>query len=56
MPSPDTTARRTPLQQAQEATELAQEAFANGDNVYGIAALSLASQLIELAKLLGHTE
>ena len=51
----ETTNRRTPLQQAQEATELARVAFANGDSVHGIAALSLASQLIQFAKALGQT-
>lgn len=43
---------RTLLEQATEATELAREAFALGDKVTGIAAISLAAQLVQLAKLL----
>ncbi len=55
MTAPETT-RRTPLQQAKEATDLAREAFATGDKVTGIAAITLAAQLIQLAKIWGHTE
>ncbi len=47
---------RTPLQQAKEATELARDAFASGHEAVGIAAVTLAAQLTQLAKLWGHTE
>lgn len=47
----DETTRRTPLQQAKEAADLAQDAFANGDLVTGIAAISLAGQLLQLARI-----
>lgn len=43
--------QRTPLQQAQEATDLARQAFASGDIVYGIAAITLAAQLVQLARI-----
>lgn len=42
---------RTPLQQADEAAALARQAFANGDLVAGIAAISLAAQLVQLARI-----
>jgi hypothetical protein len=45
------TTPRTPLQQASEATEIAREAFAAGDVVVGVAALSLAAQLLQLARI-----
>lgn len=41
------------LEQAQEATALAREAFATGNPVVGIAAVTLAAQLVQLARLLG---
>ena len=40
------------LDQAQEAAELAREAFAMGDLVTGIAAITLAAQLVQLARIL----
>lgn len=43
---------RTLLEQASEATDLAKQAFASGDKVTGIAAVVLATQLIQLAKIL----
>jgi hypothetical protein len=46
---PTPPARRTPLEQADEAIDLARAAFANGNPVYGIAMLRLAAQLIHLA-------
>ena len=49
------TTERTPLQQAKEASDLARDAFASGDLVTGAAALVLAGQLIQLAKLWGQT-
>ena len=39
------------LEQAKEASDLAEKAFAAGDIVTGIAAISLAAQLVQLAKL-----
>lgn len=39
------------LKQADAATEVAREAFAAGDTVTGIAAIQLAAQLVQLAKL-----
>ena len=39
------------LSQAREACNLAREAFASGDQVTGIAAISLAAQLVQLARL-----
>lgn len=45
------TAARTPLQQAEEATEISRSAFAAGDLVTGIAAAQLAAQLIQLARI-----
>jgi hypothetical protein len=42
---------RTILDQASEAAEVARTAFATGDNVTGIAAITLAAQLVQLAKL-----
>lgn len=41
---------KTILDQAEEAAELAQTAFATGDRVTGIAAIILAAQLLQLAK------
>ena len=43
--------RRTPLEQASEATEIARAAFEAGDLVTGIAAITLAAQLVQLAKI-----
>jgi hypothetical protein len=40
------------LDQAEEATGVAREAFASGDLVVGIAAIQLAAQLLQLARLL----
>lgn len=40
------------LQQAGETAELAARAFASGDLVAGIAAISLAAQLVQLARIL----
>lgn len=45
------TAGRTPIEQAAEATDLAEKAFAIGDRVTGIAAIQLAAQLVQLAKI-----
>lgn len=56
---PETTkvaGRLTPLPQAREATAIARNAFAAGDQVTGIAATVHAAQLVELAKIWGHTE
>ena len=39
------------LTQAEEACELAREAFAAGDLVVGIAAIQLAAQLLQLARI-----
>ena len=39
------------LKQSHTATEVAREAFAAGDFVTGIAAIQLAAQLIQLARL-----
>jgi hypothetical protein len=39
------------LSQAREACNLAREAFASGDQVTGIAAITLAAQLVQLARL-----
>ena len=39
------------LEQASEAAEVAREAFAAGDNVVGIAAIKLAAQLLQLARI-----
>ena len=39
------------LGQAREACNLAREAFAAGDQVTGIAAITLAAQLVQLARL-----
>jgi len=39
------------LQRAREAIDLATRAFADDDNVTGIAAVSMAAQLLQLAKL-----
>jgi hypothetical protein len=39
------------LTQAREATELARQAFAAGDLVAGIAAIQLAAQLVQLARI-----
>jgi hypothetical protein len=40
-----------PLAQAQEAADLARRAFDAGDLVTGIAALTLAAQLVQLARI-----
>jgi hypothetical protein len=42
----------TLLDQAQKAADLAREAFAAGDKVTAIAALTLAAQLVQLARIL----
>lgn len=47
---PQTTGR-TALQQAEEASELARKSFAVGDMVGGIAAITLAAQLVQLARI-----
>jgi hypothetical protein len=39
------------LSQAKEAAEIARQAFAAGDLVTGIAAITLAAQLVQLAKI-----
>ena len=39
------------LAKVDEACEVAQLAFAAGDNVTGIAAITLAAQLVQLAKI-----
>jgi hypothetical protein len=39
------------LQLAGEASDLAREAFATGDNEIGIAAIVLAAQLVQLARI-----
>ena len=39
------------LDQAEEAAALAKDAFATGDLVTGIAALQLAAQLVQLARI-----
>jgi len=41
------------LEQADEAAELAKQAFAAGDAVTGIAALQLSAELVQLAKIRG---
>lgn len=46
---------KTPLQQAEEATSIAREAFGYGDLVTGIAAITLAAQLVQLARLTAQT-
>ena len=50
MSQPETTGR-TVLQQAEEASELAGRLFAAGDMVGGIAAIQLAAQLVQLARI-----
>ena len=50
MSEPRTTAM-TPLEQAAEASDLAKKSFAVGDLVGGIAALQLAAQLVQLARI-----
>ena len=45
------TTRRNVLQQAEEASELARKSFAAGDMVGGIAAIQLAAQLVQLARM-----
>ena len=40
------------LEQSEAASEVAREAFAAGDVVTGIAAIQLAAQLVQLARLL----
>ncbi len=54
-PNPHT-ADRSPLDQASEATELAKLSFAAGDTVTGIAAITLAAQLVQLAKIQSRFE
>lgn len=51
MPAEIPTTRRTPLQQAEEASELARTSFAAGDVIGGIAAIQLAAQLVQLARI-----
>jgi len=46
-----TTKPRTVLEQAEEASELARKFFAAGDMVGGIAAIQLAAQLVQLARI-----
>jgi hypothetical protein len=41
----------TLLKQIDEAAQLAREAFATGDLVTGIAAITLAAQLLQLARI-----
>jgi hypothetical protein len=41
------------LEQSDRAAEVAREAFAAGDTATGIAAIQLAAQLVQLARLLG---
>jgi hypothetical protein len=43
---------RAILDQAKEATDLARDAFAMGDLVTGIAALQMAAQLVQIARIL----
>ena len=43
------------LEQAGQASDLAADAFATGDVVTGIAAIALAAQLVQLAKLQERT-
>lgn len=44
------------LHQASEAAEVARQAFAAGDMVTGIAAITLAAQLVQLARALTTPE
>jgi hypothetical protein len=46
----------TPLAQATEACEIARQAFAVGDHVTGIAALTVAAQLVQLARIFSEIE
>jgi hypothetical protein len=41
------------MEQFDAAAEVAREAFAAGDKVTGIAAIQLAAQLVQIARLLG---
>lgn len=45
------TTPKTPLQQAGEASDLAKKFFAAGDLVGGIAAIQVAAQMVQLAKI-----
>ena len=47
----DMTVPRSILEQAEEAASLAKDAFATGDLVTGIAAIQLAAQLVQLARI-----
>ncbi len=47
----DKTAGKTPLEQAEEATELARKFFDAGDMVGGIAAIQVAAQMVQLARI-----
>lgn len=54
MADPQTTVSETrciALKQAGQAADIARTAFANGDLVVGIAAICLASQLLQLARI-----
>jgi hypothetical protein len=42
------------IEQIDEAIELARAAFASGDTVTGIAAITLAAQLLQLARITEH--
>ena len=54
MAEPDTPTR-TPLQQAENASELAKAALAYDKAIYSATTL-LAAQVVRLARKLGHTE
>lgn len=50
---PDTTRHpRTIMEQIDEVSDIAREAFAVGNNVTGIAATKLAAQLVQIARLM----
>lgn len=55
-PQHKTTPPRSLLEQAQEASDLAREAFAVGNPAVGIAAVTLAAQLVQLARLTGGSD
>lgn len=44
---------RSLLEQAEEASDIARDAFALGNPAVGIAAVTLAAQLVQLARLTG---
>jgi hypothetical protein len=46
----------TILEQVDEATSLARKSFAVGDLVGGIAAIQLAAQLLQLARISPHSQ